>query len=139
MNKQQLIEELRRRVYLRLMPSPISGVGVFAIRDIPAGVDPFGEDDTDYEQIPIGEIRNDPEIPDAVKKYAEDMCAVEGGFMFVPKDGVNKIDPGFFVNHSATPNLATSDGGKSFIALREIKAGEELTIDYYTYNDDVRF
>ena len=139
MDKQQLIEELRHRVYVRLKPSPIGGVGVFAIRDIPAGIDPFGEEENDYEAIPVAEIRDDPEITDAVKKYAEDMCAVDGGFMFVPKNGINRIDPSFFVNHSAVPNLATPDDGEHFITLREIKTGEELTIDYYTFNDDVRF
>jgi len=137
LTKSQLIEDLRHGVYARVMPSPIGGVGVFAIRDIPAGIDPFGEDDIEVEKISVSEIRNDPEIPDTVKKYAEDMCVVNGGYFYVPICGLNNINPGFFPNHSATPNMKTNDAGESFITLREIKIGEELMIDYNTYNDDV--
>jgi len=137
LTKSQLIENLGHGVYARLMPSPIGGVGVFAIRDIPAGINPFGEDDIDFEKIPVSEIRNNPEIPIAVKKYAEDICVVEGGYFYIPSCGLNNINPSFFLNHSATPNMKTNDEGESFITLREIKSGEELTIDYNTYNDDV--
>lgn len=137
MKKSHLIENLRHSVYVRLMPSAIGGVGVFAIRDVPAGIDPFGEDNIVFEKIRISEIRNDSEIPDTVKKYAEDMCMTKGGYFYIPKCGLNNINPSFFVNHSVTPNLKTDDAGEHFITLREIKAGEELTIDYYAYNDDV--
>ena len=139
LNGSQFIENLRRGVYARLMPSPLGGVGVFAIRDIPAGINPFGEDDTDFEKIPLSEIRNDPEIPDAVKKYVEDICAMEGGYIYVPTCGLNNIDPSFFFNHSINPNMKAEDRGEYFTTLREIKSGEELTVDYRPYNDDIAF
>ena len=36
-----LLRNLFEQTYCRLRPSPIHGVGVFAIRAIPTGVDPF--------------------------------------------------------------------------------------------------
>jgi len=35
--KQQLLDELINTTYVMLKPSPIAGIGVFAIRDIPKG------------------------------------------------------------------------------------------------------
>jgi len=43
LTKEQIIENLKRDVCTRIMPSPIGGVGVFAIRDIPAGINPCGQ------------------------------------------------------------------------------------------------
>ena len=39
-----------------------------------------------------------------------------------------------FVNNSEFPNLKTIDGGFTFITLKKIKKGEELTIAYETYD-----
>ena len=39
--KTALLEHLMHRAYVKLAPSNISGVGAFALVDIPAGVDPF--------------------------------------------------------------------------------------------------
>ena len=36
-----LLEHLRGKAYVRLAPSPLEGVGVFALRKIPAGTNPF--------------------------------------------------------------------------------------------------
>ena len=43
-----------------------------------------------------------------------------------------------FVNHSCSPNCETDEiGGRVFIAaIRNIKAGEELTYDYWLYDGD---
>jgi SET domain-containing protein len=35
-----------------------------------------------------------------------------------------------FLNHSATPNLISINDGEYFEAIRDIKAGEELVLDY---------
>ena len=37
MTKEELLKELGTNTYLMLKPSPIEGIGVFAIRDIPKG------------------------------------------------------------------------------------------------------
>jgi len=43
---------------------------------------------------------------------------------------IEPISPYVFINHHCEPNLAVGDDGVSYIALRDIKAGEELTFDY---------
>ncbi len=34
------------------------------------------------------------------------------------------------MNHDADPNIGSDDGDVTYYALRDIKAGEELTMDY---------
>lgn len=41
-----------------------------------------------------------------------------------------------YINHSCDPNLAFTKDGKAFYALRDIRAGEELTFDYATAEED---
>jgi len=41
MEKKEVILKKLENTYCRLQPSMISGVGVFAIRDIPQGINPF--------------------------------------------------------------------------------------------------
>ncbi len=43
---------------------------------------------------------------------------------------INPTDDGRFTNHSSNPNEYVPEGGKEAFAARNIKAGEELTIDY---------
>ena len=40
------------------------------------------------------------------------------------------------LNHSNNPNLAADDDYK-FYAIRNIKLGEELTVDYTTYSESL--
>jgi len=40
-----------------------------------------------------------------------------------------------FLNHSCSPNVGVR-GEITFVAMRDIKAGEELTIDYAMIDDD---
>ena len=41
-----------------------------------------------------------------------------------------------YLNHSDEPNLKQMEGGNYFVTLRDIKAGEELFIDYNTLTID---
>ena len=138
MNKEDLIKHLSGKVFVRLKPSIIvpGCVGVFAIRKIPANTDPFGEDSITSESFPVEEIRNHPQIPDSVKRYVEDMGVISNGLLYIPGCGMNFIGVGYYVNHSESPNMKTDDGGERFLTLRVIEEGEELTINYSTYNDE---
>jgi len=49
--------------------------------------------------------------------------------------GLNAIDISFFLNHSNEPNMVAIKEGEEFVAKRDIKTGEELTVDYDTYDD----
>ncbi|MGC9968595.1 MAG: SET domain-containing protein [Minisyncoccia bacterium] len=135
MDKSLLIANLKNGVYVRPQPSPLGGVGLFAIRDIPPGIDPFPGDNIEFTEIPEAEIMNDPAIPESVKKYVDDICVYRENCYLVPKDGLNNITISSFINYSTTPNIKVDSVGGRFTSLREIKAGEELTSDYATYND----
>ena len=41
--KNKILNILKDNTYCRLQPSPIHGIGVFAIKDIPDGVNPFSD------------------------------------------------------------------------------------------------
>lgn len=135
MDKPSLIAELENGIYVRPQPSPLGGVGLFAIRDIPAGTDPFPGDNIEFVEIPEAEIMDNPAIPESVKKYVDDICVYRDGCYFVPKEGLNNITISSFINHSEDPNIKVDVMRGNFVALRDIKAGEEITSDYTTYND----
>jgi SET domain-containing protein len=46
----------------------------------------------------------------------------------------NSLTPSWYLNHSTTPNLRC-DENYDFFALRTVKPGEELTVDYSTYSE----
>jgi len=135
MNKNRLLLHLKKEVYCRLMPSPISGVGVFAIRDIPADADPFPEDE-DKEWIPFKkeELK---EIHPSVAQAIKDLCVFSEGVYWVPKIGLHTLDIAQFLNHSDAPNLVSDKFGEIFVTSRIIKTGEELTIDYRIFDEGV--
>src|SRR5437868_3781510 len=105
MNKLELLNHLQNQVYCRLMPSPSHGVGVFAIRDIKKGEDPFtGCWNGDYHDFSDDELRN---LPDGVQDMVRAYCVFHDGTWSVPKIGFNRLDISFFINHSVSPNVAT--------------------------------
>lgn len=62
-------------------------------------------------------------------------------YLFGLDDGVNIIDGhgiAMFINHACDPNCETDeeDGRVWIIAIRDIRAGEELTYDYCLYDGD---
>lgn len=134
MNKKELLKEIQDDVFTRLKPSSIEGVGVFAIKPIPKGTNPFRGDtrEVDYVEFKPEELDCEPEI----KRYIQDMCVFEDGVYYLPDVGVSAFTQGWYLNHSKEPNMATEDGGDQFIAIRDIEVGEELIIDYGTYNQE---
>ncbi len=135
MNKHQLLEHLSSEVYCRLRPSGSHGVGVFAVRDIPAGTDPFpGAFDGEYVELSDEDLK---EIPDGVVAMIKAYCVFEDGVWLVPETGLNKIDVSFFLNHSKNPNVRTHDGA-TFFTTRNISNGEELLVDYDSYSEGLK-
>ncbi len=55
--------------------------------------------------------------------------------VLIPEDALNGSDLSYFINHSASPNVKTIDGGCTFVTVRKIKENEELTVAYGTYDD----
>ncbi len=118
-------------VYTRLKPSSIHGVGVFAIRDIPKGSYIFEPDDDRTVFIPASETK--VLLPE-IRRLYQDFCVLEGETYECPSN-LNKLTPSWFLNHSQNPNVA-ADSSLKFYAIRDIKAGHELTTDYETYSEN---
>ena len=131
------IERLRHVLavcYCRLQPSPIHGIGVYAVRAIPRGTNPF-------RMLPAsarrsGSVRvSDDELdalPPRLAGLIRALFVPTDGRMYIPTWGTNIVYLAAYVNHSATPNLRTTDGF-SFRARGRISEGEELTADYRSY------
>lgn len=132
MNKLELLNHLQTQVYCRLMPSPSHGVGVFAVRDIAKGTDPFpGCWNGRYHNISNDQLC---ELSEGVQDMVRAYCVFRDGSWCVPQIGFNRLDISFFINHSPAPNVATDDG-EGFYVLQDIKRGEELFVDYNTYSE----
>ncbi len=118
-------------VYARIGRSRTHGVGVIAIRDIPAGTLVFHGESESVVWLSRAAVRR---LPAAIRSLYEDFGMVSGGRIGVPPS-LNRLSVGWYVNHSDRPNVEAGDDGR-FRALRRIRAGEELTADYRTFVDE---
>jgi SET domain-containing protein len=119
-----------------LQPSPVHGIGVFAIAPIPRGCrDMFGPPDPPdaWTAIPRADIDS---LPAPARHLVETYCLYDATHYFVPSHGFTRMDVSLFLNHSAQPNVVSVDDGEYFEALRDITVGEELLIDYGALVDD---
>jgi len=141
-------------VYVRLAPSKIHGIGVVAIMDIPKGVNVFGNDDTIYKDYLVLNAETIDQLPnEALKELYKDFCVIENGVYYCPTN-FNEMSLDWFLNNSSNPNCKavvknkdtqsnnssnsgekTTKDGIYFYSLRDIKAGEELTVSYDTYSE----
>ena len=119
--------------YCRLKPSSLHGVGVFAIRDIPANVNPFNTiKKQEWVEFNISELKY---LGKEILKMIDDFYVIKkNGKVWINEEALNGMDISFFLNNSESPNLKTIDDGDTFITLRRIKKGEELTVAYCTYD-----
>ena len=130
MNKEELLKELASNTWVMLRPSPIEGVGVFAIRDIPKGCrDMFGKPDAAEEWLTIGK-KEIEELPPHARFLVGNYCLYDETSYYIPAQGFKKMDLSLFLNHSDVPNIISIGDGDFFEALRDIQPGEELLIDY---------
>ena len=110
----------------RLAQSPIHGFGVFAVAPIVKGVPVWRfERGLDMEF--------DPDIVGTLPGHVRTFFAHYGYLDRNVKRIILCFDDARFVNHSNTPNVATDYALDSYgvdVALRDIAAGEELTMDY---------
>lgn len=129
----RLLSDLRDRTFVAIRPSPVAGIGVFAIRPIPKGcrdifTPPAGGDDG-FIAVPRAEIDS---LPEHARHLVETYCLYDDDHYHLPEDGFKKLDLVHFLNHSTQPNVRSVDDGAWFEALVEIGAGEELFVDYGT-------
>jgi SET domain-containing protein len=121
-----------RNKYFEVRPSPIQGVGAFAIRRIRKGtriIEYTGERISHEE---------------ADRRYNDEAMERHHTFLFTLNkttviDAARGGNEARFINHSCDPNCeAVIDGGHIYIeAIRTIQPGEELVYDYqYERADD---
>tara|TARA_R100000700_G_C3091351_1_gene92551 strand:+ start:205 stop:663 length:459 start_codon:yes stop_codon:yes gene_type:complete len=137
-NKYKLLKNLKE-TYCSFGVSKIHGIGVFAIRDIPFGTDPFPV--VKPEKI-IQLTEEDLELlPTEIVIKIKDIFVRSNEVYHVYDLGLNCMGIKFHVNHSSNPNIAvngrgTTNGYIPFATLRDIKKGEELFWDYRLSNGD---
>lgn len=130
-NRLRDIEYLNESVFCKLAPSIVSGVGVFAIRAINKGLKLTDWDrhrlmtpptyeltETEFMQLhkPIRDLILDKTV------YSKDATILR----FISPNHECYLQD--FCNHSSTPNV-----DKDFIALRDIKKGEEIFEDFNSF------
>lgn len=104
-------------------PSPLSGVGVFAVHDISKNTQlPLFIDESRF--IPHSKAVKEPEH---VQNFYKWFCIVGKDGYDCPVD-FGKMEIGWYLNHSKTPNAYHKN--YFYYALRDIKKGEEILIDY---------
>lgn len=118
-------------VYARIARSRTHGVGVRAIRAIPARTLVFRGESERVVWVSRAAVRR---LPAAIRALYEDFGMVWGDRLGVPPS-LNGLSVGWYVNHSDRPNVEAGEDGR-FRALRRIRKGEELTADYRTFVDE---
>lgn len=130
MTREELLKELSGNTWVMLKPSPIEGIGVFALRNIPKGCrDMFGKPDAADEWIAVTK-KEVEDLPAHARFLVGNYCLYDEVNYFIPAAGFKKMDVSLFLNHSNEPNIISINDGDYFEAIRDIKSGEELVIDY---------
>lgn len=123
------------KVYTRLRPSSIHGVGVFAIRNIKKDTPLFVGDN---EEMLWVEERRLPRFPRQIRKLYEDFPVIKEKRYGCPQN-FNRLTMSWYLNEPKRGNLPNvycdPQENYDFKALRDIKAGEELTVRYKDYSD----
>lgn len=114
-----------------LRQSPIDGVGVFALKDIPRGARPF-QNTEDWVRLPPEAFNT---LPHGIKLLIRNYCLCHDGAWEVPTS-LRVANLVCYMNHSDVPNVEALNNGEDFAALRDIHTGEELTLDYERYKTD---
>lgn len=138
--KKETLNNLKN-TYCRLKPSKIEGVGVFAIRDIPKGKNPFSDiKNSRYQKFNMQELKK---LDKEILKMIDDFFVIEDdNTVNITENALNGMNISFFLNHSSAPNLKIYDDGKNdsycFKTIHKIKKGEELTIAYQDYDENYK-
>ena len=114
------------------------GVGVFAAHDISKGAHLRLFIDEEGESYKSRELPK-KDIPKAFRDY----CIDRGKKMICPFD-FGAVPIGWYLNHSTHPNAAPGKNPNPhrryrYYALRNIKTGEEITINYNALEEPAKY
>ena len=120
-------------VYVRLGLSAVHGIGVIAIKPIPAGTDIFANDRVEMVWVERSALAA---LLPAERQLYHDFGIARGALIGCPVNFHN-LTPGWYCNEPAEgeePNVTVGDAF-AFRARRDIAAGEELTVRYTEFSD----
>ena len=122
-------------VYVRLGPSEIHGIGVFAIRPIPAGTRLFADDGVPLVWVSRAALERAAPSP-AQRRLYHDFGINRGDTIGCPAS-FNNLGPSWYLNEPPPGGSANVRSGPDFefFASRDIAEGEELTIDYAGFSE----
>jgi SET domain-containing protein len=123
----KLLKHLQEEVYCKLGISKVHGIGVFAIRAIPKGVNPMRTWHP-VEEVPIA-LKDLKGLPKAVRQELDLFCYYDNEVMHIPSVGMNTMNMAVYLNHSKKPSVAYQKNGQ-LKTLRAIRKDEELMLDY---------
>ncbi len=119
-----------------LKPSALGGVGVFATHDIPQGTHLFNQQFNQQFQLRTMKTKD---VPAPLVKY----CIYLNDEECLCPERFDRMEIGWYINHSSTPNIArkhplghateirdNKDKERIIFATQDIKAGDEILIDY---------
>ena len=120
------MKELNDTVWATLKPSPVHGIGVFAIRDIPIGTKLYA---SVVDRESAWWIGTDELLPEIKQLVLQRWVLASKGAPYPSPNSDALLTS--FMNHSDTPNYDY----RTDRAMRDIKAGEEIFEDYGEYRD----
>jgi len=135
--KEKLVEYIKNNVYCRLKPSPIHGVGTFAIRNIPKGTKLFipfeGEGISNVVKVAKSEFKD---YGPKFKEYLNDMMQSNDTKYKMVIPGDNQSHMTYYVNASSnSPNIKFKfvthpNRWGEYITMRNIEVDEEILMSY---------
>jgi hypothetical protein len=110
-------------------------VGVYAIRDIPKGINPFKTLMGDcFGENPVVYIPNNDGRLQQTRSFLNEFFIGNASQFALPILGPNSISVVYFMNHSDTPNMTMEETEecqfKIYKTRQAIPSGTELTLDY---------
>lgn len=114
--------------------SPIHGIGVFSAAPIPKGAEVWRFTKGLDLDLPTEILEEQPPVLNKKLRHYGYIDTRLNRFILC-------CDDARFMNHSDNPNLYTDYSMDKYgvdFAIRDIKAGEELTIDYSSFEDTAK-
>lgn len=111
---------------LRVSTISGAGVGVFTLHAIAQGVwlavFPRGYRSRKFKAA---------ELPAALRSY----CTAKPNGVYAAPRSFNRMSIGWYLNHSASPNVVWDDDLGGYVTARDVAEGEELLIDYNLFEE----
>jgi FRG domain len=122
-------------LYTQLKPSPIHGVGVFAIKPIKKGTQIFSGDSDEMRWVDAGQLPK----AECLREFYDKFAIVKNGRpkRYACPRNFNRLTMSWFLNDPKKgdkPNVRC-DENYDFWALRNIERDDELTVNSTAYSD----